>query len=141
MRRPKPLSYLRHQCFSKVSIEFTIFGMSTRQHSVFALLERYRSGDATIRRVDDQSEAATRNGLRRRPTVNHEVIVCSMMEPKTSVYWIKESIPSEIVILGDVVIFGWWSYDGPGELPPFFACHAPVVAANLRARTDHVVAR
>jgi len=76
-----------------------------------------------------------------RAATNHEIIVCSMREPKTSVYWVKESIPAEIVILGDVVIFGWWSYDGPGELPPFFACHAPVVATNLRARTDHVVAR
>jgi hypothetical protein len=99
---------------------------------VLAVLREQRGGRLLVR--DEASPLV-------RAAANQEVIVCSMMEPKTSVYWVKESIPAEIIILGDVVIFGWWSYDGPGELPPFFACHAPVVATNLRARTDHVVAR
>jgi hypothetical protein len=70
---------------------------------------------------------------------HHDVVVCSAVQPPTGFRWIQEPVPAEIVILGDVVIFGWWKYEQQGEGPPFFACNAPAVATALRARTDRAV--
>lgn len=66
----------------------------------------------------------------------HEVVIWSETKPKVGMRWIPADGPAEIVILGDVVIIGWRQDAVPGELPPFFAVHAPAIAQALRTRSD-----
>jgi hypothetical protein len=94
---------------------------------VLGAIREYKDGRVLVR--DHASPLA-------REAHHHDVVVCSAEQPHPGVRWIHEPAPAEIVILGDVVIFGWWKYEQKDEGPPFFACHASDVAAALRARTD-----
>lgn len=94
---------------------------------VLGAIREYQGGRVLVR--DHASPLA-------REAHHHEVVVCASAQPPPGVRWIQEPAPAEIVILGDVVIFGWWKYEQRGEGPPFFACHAPAIATALCARTD-----
>lgn len=69
----------------------------------------------------------------------HEVVIWSAQKPAPSHRWLAEPGMCEVALIDDVVAFGWWSYTGSGDTPPFIAVHAPTIAAALRARSDKAV--